>query len=116
MPSRGLRSHDYNTFTHTQTHAVWCSGDAAKFAGGGERHNETVTTGEIHHRVADLNTMVFADGQEIGAFQYCTKLRTLSLHSSLRGIGDWSFFNCLTLKHMELPASLLLTRASRRVF
>ena len=84
--------------------AVWNTGDGAKYAGEWNEErtipNETITSAIVSDGVVDLSTGVrYDNGEEIGVFQYCTKLKTARLPKSLRKVGDWAFNGCSALVH-----------------
>ena len=94
--------------------AVWNTGDGAKYAGGAYDEeeddiipNDTITSAIVADGIVDLSTGEDdEDGDEIGVFQYCTKLETVRLPESLRKIGERAFYHCYALVHVDIPSGV----------
>ena len=41
-----------------------------------------------------------------GAFEYCNELTSITLPSSLEGIGEWAFSGCMVLARVDLPQGI----------
>ena len=94
----------------TQTReAVWNSGDGAKYTGKDDyTPNETITSGIVSEGVVDLSTGEEDEdhGWHKGVFQFCTKLKTVTLPESLRKIGENAFHKCEVLVHVDIPSGV----------
>ena len=95
--------------------AVWNTGDGARYTGGWNNHNETITSAIVSDGVVDLSTGVMNQyGSEKGVFQFCTKLETVRLPESLRKIGHAAFYYCDSLLHVDIPSGV--NEIGRRAF
>ena len=90
--------------------ANWQAADSVKWAGEPGQPNEVLLSAVVSDGVVDLTTDETDDvhmrGLEKGAFQFCSKLRSVELPESLRRLGHGSFDNCKSLMHVEIPAGV----------
>ena len=82
--------------------AVWNTGDGSKWS-----NNKTITSAIVADGVVDLSTGEYhSSGGEKGVFEFCSKLETVRLPESLRKIGDYAFYYCQALVHVDIPSGV----------
>ena len=82
--------------------------DLDKFANFNSDPSDTLTSAAVSNGVTNLLTGVINDDhEEVGAFEYRSKLSTVKLPEGLATIGPNSFYGCTALKTINLPLSIM---------
>ena len=87
--------------------AVWKTGDGAKYSGSEDEANLDTTSAIVSDGVVDLSTGKIDRFQdEVGVFQFCNLIETVTLPKSLRKIGGSAFLEVIALRHVDIPSGV----------
>ena len=93
-----LNSIDFSAATGLTSIGEYAFGSCGTFDGSDEEPASHLTTVDLS------NTKVTSIGEN--AFNYCTKLTTITLPSTLETIGNYAFYFCSSLTSFSVPGSV----------